>query len=126
MSSLQQQEQTMKDLDNFETGFIPHFVLAIGEARYDYEISEYNLLTEQVSTIYKNINEYKDKKIEIWWEMGGDDYDTITLIQECKNCNEDICGCGEEELREYYERRKEESEEEEEEEEIRNIDTKSS
>ena len=92
-NSIQQQEQTMNDLNNFEPSFIPHFVLAIGEDRFDYELSEYNLLTEQVSTIYKNINEYKDNKIEVWWEMGGEGYEPITIIQECKGCNEDICCC---------------------------------
>jgi len=95
MSSIQQQEQTINDLKHYKIGYMPHYKLFIGEERFDYELSEYNLLTEQVSTIYKNINEYKDKKIEIGFEYGTgtNDYDTITIIQECKGCWEDICCC---------------------------------
>ena len=69
-TSIQQQEQTINDLDNYKIGYMPHYMLFIGEERFNYELSEYNLLTEQVSTIYKNINEYKDKKIEIGFEYG--------------------------------------------------------
>ncbi len=124
MSSIQQQEKTMNDLRNHRPSFIPYYVLAIGEDRFDYSVNEEEQLCEHIENIYENINEYKDKKIEIWWEMGGDDYEPITIIQECKGCFEDICCC---EKCEKCEKIEEDCNcdftDSEEEEEIRNIDT---
>ena len=74
MSSIQQQEQTINDLNNFDIRTAKIYCLVFdGESEWEYNEEE---LREEINRIYENIAEYKGQKIEV-----ACFYTVITTIQ---------------------------------------------
>ena len=74
MNSIQQQQQTIKDLNNFDLRTAKIYCLVFdGESEWEYNEEE---LREEINRIYENIAEYKGQKIEV-----ACFYTVITTIQ---------------------------------------------